>query len=98
MERPITQAFTATLEKEPGLKLGLTIEPSHSHSYLTVLDLPGAPSLCSKYNDAFPGVAIKPRDVIVQVNGTSGSDEMIDALQAFLKGEAKKATVCIERK
>lgn len=99
MKREINLAMCVVLVKEPGLKLGLTIEPSHSNQCLTVIELPGSDTMVTKLNDAFPAYGIKTGDVIVQVENTSGSEEMINELQTFMKSTATdQVKVYIERK
>jgi hypothetical protein len=99
MERAIKQAIVVVLQKEPDMKLGITIEPSHGNQYLKVLGLTGEGTICQKFTDAFPNVGIKVGDVIVQVDETGGAEAMIGALSTFMQSDAVKAvTVYIERK
>jgi hypothetical protein len=99
VQRKYKQVLGVTLVKEPGMKLGLTIEPSHSNQWLTVIELPGSDTMCSKFNDRFSNVGIKPGDIIVEVDGTGGSEEMIGALQSFMKGTSTdQVKITIHRK
>mmetsp|Transcript_63416 Transcript_63416/g.181996 ORF Transcript_63416/g.181996 Transcript_63416/m.181996 type:complete len:171 (+) Transcript_63416:12-524(+) len=66
------EAFSVTLQKLPGQKLGLDVEHTDNAQTLPIIGIRGGSA--QKWNDSSASsVALRPGDEVVEVNGVKGS-------------------------